>query len=530
MLSTDQVPRARLVMASSGIVPIKENISQTAEDIKNVITAYISGKIGPLPSDLSSRVQFESDGGAVATERFSHGDSDIWAVRFNEPDEGTAGRLWTVELTVGKIGNELLLGSRLNCFSRNYQFEFDPAVPRIIRTITNQHGYSDYGLKLTSFAMDIENERDVDYLCKVIQNQNRWRPVIVASCDDDGNTLVDVEGISYKIAGIVHAFKITPQASYLLSEAIGKHHSVFDKGVRIYRSKFSDGDEASRHPLYLRRVLTSASSMDIKRIESDIRRDCFRSSIERDGLALTVPSFAAIKVAAAKARVNSLNAEGSSWQERFMAELAAREAAENQVAEVFSLAAQEEETRKEIEAERDVYRGQIYSLKNRITALELQIKTLGEAIEPSPFPDRYEDVSEWVEQNFAGKLVLHPRAKRGLKGAMFEDIRTVCNTLKLLANEYRDVYLGDIRRDEFDKILTEQKLDLSGSISEDRAKEFDDEYFVKWNDSRRFLCGHIQKGNSRDERYCLRIYFFWCQEDQVIVVGWLPSHLKNKLT
>ena len=34
--------------------------------------------------------------------------------------------------------------------------------------------------------------------------------------------------------------------------------------------------------------------------------------------------------------------------------------------------------------------------------------------------------------------------------------------------------------------------------------------------------------DSRDRRYGFRLYFFWDEEGQVAVVGWLPSHLDNR--
>jgi hypothetical protein len=36
---------------------------------------------------------------------------------------------------------------------------------------------------------------------------------------------------------------------------------------------------------------------------------------------------------------------------------------------------------------------------------------------------------------------------------------------------------------------------------------------------------HVKKGNSREARNCLRIYFFWDEEREQVVVGHLPAHL-----
>ena len=33
------------------------------------------------------------------------------------------------------------------------------------------------------------------------------------------------------------------------------------------------------------------------------------------------------------------------------------------------------------------------------------------------------------------------------------------------------------------------------------------------------------KGNSKKSRYCMRIYFFWAEQDKLVVVGDLPQQL-----
>lgn len=72
-----------------------------------------------------------------------------------------------------------------------------------------------------------------------------------------------------------------------------------------------------------------------------------------------------------------------------------------------------------------------------------------------------------------------------------------------------------------------------GSITQERAGHEGDEYYVRYpigTQTRHFLELHLRKGSSKDERYCLAIYFFWDDDTQQVVVGWLPSHLDNRRT
>ncbi|UVK46895.1 hypothetical protein BPNPMPFG_002618 [Mesorhizobium sp. AR07] len=518
------------MMTSSGSISINADQEEQPLAVKSSVIAYISQKLGHLPSDIVSIDQYESLDGSLSIETLQIEFGSIWTIRFSEPDDQTPGRSWSVEISVGELNNEILVGFRLNCFSRNYDFDFDNSVPRILRSLVNMFSYSDYGYKLSQNAITIQSNSDSEFLYDLINNTKRWRNIVAVSCDENFDSLVDYNGLAYKLSGVAHVVAINPSASFHLSSLLGKELSVFDRGVRTYRPSFSEEDQPTRHPLILRRQIDKVPVITRRKFEEAIRRDCFRMSIERDGLARVVPSFVDIRLAASKARLTALGHHNSSNDDLVRAEIEARKAAESQSEAAMSMALQEEELRKEIESERDNYRAQLYAIRDRVEALEHRLSVAGEQLETGTRPASYDEISPWVEQNFSGKLVLHPRAKKALKNAAYEDIGVVCETLSLLANEYRKVCLGEMRKEEFDSVISNKHLDMSGSISEERAKEFNEEYFINWRGNKSFLHGHIQKGNSRDERYCLRVYFLWEPEDSLIVVGWLPSHLTNRLT
>jgi hypothetical protein len=517
-------------MASSGSISIDTDQDERLLAVKGSVISYITQKLGHLPADIVSLDQYESRDGSLSIETLQIDSGSIWAIRFSEPDDQTPGRSWSVEISIGRLSKEILVGFRLNCFSRNYDFEFNNSVPRVLRSLVNNFSYSDYGYKLSQKPIMIQSSSDSEFLYGMINSAKRWRNIVAVSCDDNFDSLVNYTGLAYKLSGAAHVVAINPSASFHLSSMVGKELSIFDRAVRIYRPNFSEEDQPTRHPLILRRQLDNVPIIIRRKFEEAIQRDCFRTSIERDGLTRVVPSFVDIRLAASKARLIALGRDNSSNDDLLRAEIEARKAAESQSESAMSMAIQEEELRKEVESERDNYRAQLYAMRNRAEALEHRLSISGEQVETGIRPTSYDEVPSWVEQNFSGKLVLHPRAKKALKSAIYEDIGVVCETLSLLASEYRKVCLGEMRKDEFEEIISNKYLDMSGSISEERAKEFGDEYFISWRGKKLFLHGHIQKGKSRDERYCLRVYFLWEPEDSLIVVGWLPSHLTNRLT
>ncbi len=136
--------------------------------------------------------------------------------------------------------------------------------------------------------------------------------------------------------------------------------------------------------------------------------------------------------------------------------------------------------------------------------------------------------------NLAGRLVLHPRAVRGLRDGSFEDVALVARALLLLAREYRDVQLGEAgANDAFTVAYERLGLRFGRSIARERAGEEGETYFVRLgpaDSERRFLEWHLRRGGDKDARFCLAIYFFWDDASRQVVVGWLPSHLDNRMT
>ena len=179
--------------------------------------------------------------------------------------------------------------------------------------------------------------------------------------------------------------------------------------------------------------------------------------------------------------------------------------------------------------------------RERVTALRLRLDALrahlirqnGESPDAEiPIPDSYKEMSEWVKEHLAGRLILHPRAERALSKAEYTEVGMVYRALLILANEYRDSRMGVGTDEAFRDVLAQYGMNFSGSIDKSRAGQEGEAYYVKYpigSSQRVFLQFHIVRGNSREDRYCMRIYF-WDEDTNQVVVGWLPSHLSNRIS
>jgi hypothetical protein len=155
-----------------------------------------------------------------------------------------------------------------------------------------------------------------------------------------------------------------------------------------------------------------------------------------------------------------------------------------------------------------------------------------------PAPSDLTALEQWVAKKHNGKLILHPRATDAAKKSIYHDTPLIYSAIDLLAEEYRNMRMAPVElaseaHGRCTRRLEELGLELTQSISSSRAGEQGDDYFVIYplgSETKRMLEFHLKKGSDRDERYSLRIYFFWDGESKSVVVGWLPSHLDTRGT
>jgi len=145
--------------------------------------------------------------------------------------------------------------------------------------------------------------------------------------------------------------------------------------------------------------------------------------------------------------------------------------------------------------------------------------------------------SSGVETPMSDRLLILPRAIDEARNSAFEDVPLVYKSLKVLANEYWELRVkgGLERKRKWHSALEDLGLAVAPSMSKSRAGEQRAEYYVNYPigsppGNTRFLEQHLKKGNDRDQRFCFRLYFFWDKKKNLVVVGWLPSHLDTRST
>ena len=146
-------------------------------------------------------------------------------------------------------------------------------------------------------------------------------------------------------------------------------------------------------------------------------------------------------------------------------------------------------------------------------------------------PDNLIDIKPWTDQHLAGRLIVTPKAARAAKVSVFSEPQLAYRAMLLLANSYRTTRTkGDeTARFRFEEGLKELGLRNEPSGEETRLREKGEEFLVRWEGRKRLLDWHLKNGGkTRDPRRCFRLYYFWDDEKQIVVLGSLPGHLTTR--
>lgn len=529
---------------------------QTAQEAWTMVIKSIIGWVrglcaSELPQEAWQGGDFECGVPGHEVECATVPSEGLWSLRLTHPDaphgdqEAVAGRTWTTELALGRGDTEThQFGVRVFCTSQPYcDAEITLTRPKVV-----QHLASSFVLSTVRQLKDepwyLNTEDDLQAFYHLITNPQRVLPVYLLT-EADAKRLpgkvrqyvLDEHRLAQRTLGLAHVAVLPHDASFGWTKRVGKVWSAFQGAARTYRPglNFETDSPFADHPLAL------AENMIFMRYKGLEGEEAFAAFLveraHQESATKQVDWGDCLFLTDARRRRAELMRVGATeeadLQARYRDEIAALEEKIKEITEthdeMMELGAQAERDRDYYIAENKNLRWQVESFRVRLAQ-----KTCEDPDTSIEIPQDYEDLPDWVSKNLAGRLILHPRAIRAMRSARYENPELVYRSLLLLANEYRNMKLGyDGAKQSFDRRVDALKVECSPSISRERAGEEGDTYFVQYpshTTSKRFLELHVRKGNTKHERYCLAIYFFWDDETQQVVVGWLPSHLDNRLT
>ena len=496
-----------------------------------------------LPSVAAEHRSFEIQDGDRLCECIAVPERMLWAIRFKfASKDGTA---WYYDLALIREDDRLIFGMKIDTAFGADVKALQANLP-LVESLLGC-GLLAQGRPVTANLWQVNTPEDVEELLALLEDPRRSLPVIAVSgvnwkawrfTPHAPGYLVNASYLADRVKGYAIVAQITFRGAYALTDAVGKTWSVFDGACRTYFPKVDfDNGSPAHHPFNLKdkiwfweyegergeRGFTSYLIDTAHRVASTSRTDWSGLYFVPDAriLSAELEMAHAAHLANAPERELAMRNQIAALQRKLQTE-------EDENADWLS------ELEKATE-EAEYYKQENAALRLRLDALRAHlIRQSGESPDKKiPIPDNYKVMGEWVKEHLAGRLVLLPRAERAASKAEYTEVGMVYRALLILANEYRDSRMGTGTDKAFRDALAQYGMDFSGSIDKSRAGQEGEAYYVNYpigTSQRVFLQFHLERGNRHESRYCMRIYFFWDDDTNQVVVGWLPSHLSNRIS
>jgi hypothetical protein len=293
-------------------------VQQRVDVVLAAITQWLRGKGASDPEARSGQfVSLTADGDGRFTREEQRADRGfIEETRLDEFSRG--GQTFTTRLTTVAWDRRLYIYSTLsvaNSSSVVAPIPTDPRCPSIVRTLLAQA--TDWKLNGTPIASaqprDLIGDEGGRQLSTEIQQLGRSLPIIAVS-EIEGETLWPrlSEELAYDLAGLARVVRIDDEATWALSDQVGKLHSCYRGAVRLYwpPRRRADGSVHFNSTVWTASALLSNDNdgKGLNRFRSTVRRQLMSIA----ALTITPPSaIREIQDAVARKHLEDLEARST---------------------------------------------------------------------------------------------------------------------------------------------------------------------------------------------------------------------------
>ncbi|MSP01466.1 MAG: hypothetical protein EXR07_10525 [Acetobacteraceae bacterium] len=488
--------------------------AQVAEAVRKHVLSWVQNRSGGrLPADAWSGDSFEylAGGRNSIGIRLRDTESDVWAIRADDPDKDIPDRVWTTEIAIGAEGaGPLQFGARLLVSTAEGYPDIEPHVPGFVMQIAERHSLFRGSYRIEPQSWHISDRSGAEELADMLVDPERKLPLYVVTCSEGSDEpLLDTVALAKAVTGIGLIVVLPAEFTRVLTERFGRFLSVFGGAVRAYLPGFEAGCRPYDHKLFLASRLNDQS--DIKQCEKWVRIHAATESRRNLRLDRDIPSFDAIRSESAQRSGRNLGEEGASDSRRLLVAQDHIESLKNQLLEAENY--QEYFSK---EADRSEERAAVL----RIQQLEDSRSTEAEEqTSDDDLPGRWDAFVNWCDVRLAGRVTLVPSARRSTKSPDCEDTEQAACCLLWSGSVCRDNRIGNVNGS-----LRDEPVEAGIYNSPCGSDTFE----FEWQGQRLLAGWHIKNGgNTREPRRCLRIYHGWDPDTQQIVIAEMPAHRRT---
>ncbi|HSY34807.1 MAG TPA: hypothetical protein VK814_03560 [Acidobacteriaceae bacterium] len=483
-----------------------------------------SGGSWPAEAWRFESFEYLSSGRSCSAVRHKNENGDVWAFRIEDPDKTVPGRIWTIEIVVSSQADlSTSFTLRLTVGSPEASLDIEPHVPGVVRQVITSPGLAAGTFKVTDKALTIRSVENCEVLIRALLDPLRKLPIIVLSVPSTSTELykplLDAKTLAAACAGLAIVIILPAQFSWYLTERFGKQLSVYEGAARIYLPGFAeDANPFGGHELLLPQRF--ASSEGAAQALTRLRWAAANGSVRRLQLGKDILAFASLRAQSLQQRQAELQNVGATDRERYEAAITRLSVLEDQLNEAERYQQEFSDLHDAAEERAETAEAQLRAGTFRIQQLLEQLETSGLTPDAGiDLPLKWEDFANWCDVHLAGRVILTPQARRAIRSPEFEDVQLAAKCLLWLANEYRVAKMG-----EGDGTLRDRTI-VPGVTNTHCGSDC---FEMEWQGGKHYVDWHIKNGgNTRDPKRCLRIYYFWAESLQQVVIASMPAHRRS---
>lgn len=476
----------------------------------------------------------------------------VWCLRLKFTKAETAGgtediyesRTWHYDIGIAEEGGWLVFGlevsSEQNCMSSHSELH-----QKLLGVLAEKVGLRE-GCILGR-VLHVKDAADAELLFELLTNRTRNLPVVVVSelnrqgwsfTPNPPSYLLDTSVFASRSLGYAHVVKMTHNGSREWAQIGGTAWAIYDGAIRLFKPSFDvNFSNTNEHQIFFKDQIwefrydhNNGPKAFFAYLLATLRRNASSIFIDWKGV-MFQPGADTTKTALAK--MNRLCNVVPKCENDL------REQVGHLEGELAEACARNNEYEEKLlclnERNRDL-EAMVRSMQSSIEHLSGYDKGKNAAVKDAAeieIPTSFKDMVAWCEVYLHGRVYLHPRAERAIEKAEYKNPQLVYRALLALAFEYRDSRLGKCNEKAFKLRCSELGIQKRGSITRSRAGQEGDTYYINYpfhTSNQRLLQWHLVKGNSRQKAFCMRIYFFWDDDNKLVVIGYLPGHLNNRVS
>lgn len=148
----------------------------------------------------------------------------------------------------------------------------DPRCPRIVRDLIRLPGRWFHGASLLSQPKSVTGFDEADTLVREIDYADRSVPIVTISRGDGELALPDLDQkLGHDLLGLANVYVLDEDASWALTDALGRDWCCYHGAVRLYWPRFARGQDRFLHPLWTAERLRSRDE-DVRDARERFRR------------------------------------------------------------------------------------------------------------------------------------------------------------------------------------------------------------------------------------------------------------------